>query len=72
MIKTFRKVVAHSYKLKNKMQLLTKMKKGEAGLDDLGKLLLALALLAVVAGFIYLAKDKIVNSLHNFFSGGIL
>ena len=29
-------------------------------------------IVAVIAGFIYLAKDKIVNSLHNFFSGGIL
>lgn len=46
------------------------MKKGAWHLEETGKLLVVIVIIVILATFSYLARDKIIASLHNLFLGG--
>lgn len=61
--------IIRRFKKKNKLTLTMK-KRGEWFLDEMGKLIIAIAIITFVVAFVILAKDKIITSVTNFFSGG--
>ena len=45
------------------------MKKGAWHLEEMGKLLIVIVLIVIIATFSYLARDKIIATLHTTFLG---